>query len=155
MKKFTLTIAPGEKAPEKKYVDAYRSELENLRKKVFSTSMTSAVLAGLGLIGLQWSPSNTALAETVQGVMFAAGLVGFFFGNFYCEILSKRICDISPIPDSLLAEAAALSNASGLAREYMDGVREQKRDLFMFELDALRKLLASTPMDVARAALYG
>lgn len=155
MKKLSLSITPGEQPPAKLLLANVRAELAQLRHKVSGASTAAAGLALVGFVGLQWAPLATILGETAGGVAFVVGLTGFLLGHQYEGVLARRLADVGPIPDNLLAEAAAVANASTLAREYLAGVRAQERELTLAELYALKKLLAATPPDVARESLYG
>lgn len=155
MKQLNLTITPGEQPPAKMLLRNAHAEITQLKHKV-SGACTAAI--GLGLVGfvaLQWPPLTSALGETLAGVAFVVGLTSFLLGRQYELVLERRLADVSPIPDNLLAEAAALSNASPAAREYVAGVRAQQRELTLAEFGALKRLLATMPASVAREALYG
>lgn len=155
MKKLNLTITPGELPPSPESVEGLRSALSSLKVKVSAICTASMGLTLVGFIGLQWVPVKTALGDTLSGLAFVAGLLGFLVGREYEKVIGRRLAEASPIPDSLLAEAAALGKASPAAQAYLDGLRAQKREMTLAEMNALKKLLAATPTEVAREALYG
>jgi hypothetical protein len=155
MKKLSVTITAGEQPPALAFVEGLRAELAALKHKVSGACTAAIGVVIVGFAGLQWAPVGSVLGETVSGAAFVVGLVSFLVGRQYEIVLDKRLAEASPLPDNLLAEAAALGNASPAGREYLAGLRAQKREMTLAELYALQRLLATTPPTVAREALYG
>jgi hypothetical protein len=155
MKKLSLTIVQGEQPPSKLLVSGIRDELEKLKHTLSGACTAALGLVLVGFVGLQWAPVHSVLGETASSIAFVVGLVSFLVGRQYEIVLNNRLAEASPIPDNLLAEAAALCNASPVAQEYIAGLRIQQREMTLAELHALKKLLAATPTAVAREALYG
>jgi hypothetical protein len=154
MKKLQIEIQPGEQPPDAAYVEAARASLQKLRLTVSGLSTAFIGLLFVAFLGLQMNlaPTPTKVAE----IAFVLSAVGFMLSHKYERgPLARRIAEVSPIPDSLLTEAALLSEGLPAAKEYRDALRSQQRELTLAEFEALKRLAAATPADTARRALYG
>ncbi len=152
MKKLVLTIAPGDAPPSAESMAGAHAALTRL---ALTVSGLCTVFAGMGALGfltaqMKWAPPYWAEA------FYVIGLVGFLVGRQYERTaLARRLAEVSPIPDSLLADAALLCSGCPTARAYVDALRVQGRELTLAEFDALKRLPAVTPAAIARQALYG
>lgn len=155
MKKLQLSIVAGEPPPHQSFIAQMDSELKSLTRKISGFCTGAAIVGLIGLAGLEFKWTSSAMWHGAMTLAYATGLAAFLIGRAYQNVINQRIREISPINDSLLAEAATLANASTTASEYVAALRLQKRELTLIELMALRDLAARTPVNQARAALYG
>jgi hypothetical protein len=154
MRKLNIQIEPGEQPPSAAIVEAARESLQKLRLTVsgLSTTFLGLLLVAFLAVKFDLAPLPIKVAE----VVFFISIVGYVLSYKYeTGPLARRIAEVSPIPDSLLTEAALLSEGLPAAKEYRDALREQKRDLTLAEFEALKRLAAASPVAAARTRLYG
>lgn len=151
MKLPTISIDIHEAPPSQAAVNATRTEVKKLSLQVSGLCTALIGIACIGFLAIQLHLSDTLLTQ----VAFAGGLIGFLVTREYERVVTRRLAAVSPVADNLLAEAALLSAATPAAREYRDALRVQKRELTLAEFDAMKKLVANTPLQTSREALYG
>lgn len=151
MRKLVLTLQPGEPPVSAESVAGAHEALTKLARTVSRLCLTFAIMGGMGALAAQmkWAPSDLAHC------LLLIGFVGLLAGMEYQRIvLAPRLSEVSPIPDSMLAEAAILCSTCPAARVYVDALREQKRELTLAEFDSLKRLATATLTVMARKALY-
>jgi hypothetical protein len=152
LRKLVLTLQPGETPVSAESIAGAHAALTRLARTVSRLCTALAIMGGIGGLALQmkWAQPNWA------GAALVIGLVGFLVGAQYeSAVLARRLAEVSPIPDSMLAEAAMLCSTCPAARAYVEALREQKRELTLAEFDSLKRLATTTPAAAARQALYG
>jgi len=149
MKKLNIDIK--EAPASAKVVADTLAEVQRTARKVSGAALASIAFVAVGYFVMDANPDNM-----LASAMYALGLISFFALHLYERgPMARQVRALSPVPDSLLAQAALLSAACPTARAYRDALRLQKREMIMAEYDALERLAAKTPPQSARQALYG
>jgi len=134
-----------------KVVEATLNEVQRTARKVSGAALASLAFVAVGYFVLDANPDSM-----FASAMYVLGLISFFGLHLYERgPMARQVRALSPVPESLLAQAAMLSSACPTARAYRDALRLQKREMIMAEYEALERLAAATPPSTARQALYG
>jgi hypothetical protein len=151
MKLPSITIDIHEAPPSHASVSAAHAAVKQLSLKVSGLCTALIGIALVGFLALQLHLYDGIVAQTA----YVVGLVGFFVTREFEHVISRRLAAVSPVPDSVLAEAALLSSSTPATREYRDALRKQKREMTLAEFDAMKQLVAATPVNASRETLYG